>query len=244
MKKFFKVLGIIILTLVVLSIGSCIFLSEKLPVGTEGAEAEALTDKMFEAINKEAWDSTKIVTWNFMGLHDYVWNTETTDLKVSWGDNEVIMNLDAYDGTVLKAGVALEGDEKRKMIDKAFNFFCNDSFWLIAPAKARDEGTSRSVVDLEDGKQGLLVSYSKGGITPGDSYLWTLDESGMPNGYKMWTKIIPVKGVYSSWEDWIELPTGAKISTGHDMKIYKSQMKNVKGGQTYAEVGIENPFSK
>ena len=90
----------------------------------------------------------------------------------------------------------------------------------------------------------MLVSYSTGGVTPGDSYLWTLDESGLPTGYKMWTKILPVKGVYASWEDWIELPTGAKISTGHDMKVMKSQMKNVKGGQTYAAIGIENPFAE
>ena len=244
MKKIFKVIGIIVFTMIILGIGSCFLLSEKLPSGTEGAEAEVLTDQMFQAINKEAWDSTKIVTWEFMGIHDYVWNKETTDLKVSWGKNTVVMNLDEYDGIVLKDGLALEGDEKRKMIDKAFSFFCNDSFWLIAPSKARDEGTSRALVDLENGEKGLLVSYSTGGVTPGDSYLWMLDESGLPTGYKMWTKILPVKGIYSSWEDWIDLPTGAKIATGHDMKVMKSKMTNVKGGQTYAEIGIENPFSE
>lgn len=228
----------------ILGIGSCILLSEKLPEGVEGPEAEAMTDKMFQAINKEAWDSTRIVTWNLMGVHEYVWNKETTDLKVTWGKNEVVMNLKAYDGRATKDGEELSGDKKRKMIDKAFSFFCNDSFWLIAPSKARDEGTSRSLVTLKNGEKGLLVSYSSGGVTPGDSYLWLLDDSGMPSGYKMWTKILPVKGIYSSWEDWIDLPTGARISTLHDMKVFKSHMQNVKGGMTYEEIGIENPFVK
>lgn len=242
MKKFLKIVGIIILVLLVLGVGSCLVLSEKLPEGVEGPEAEALTDKMFDAIEKDAWDSTKIVTWNFFGVHDYVWNKETTDLMVNWGDTKVIMNLDEYDGRVLVKGEELSGDKKRKAIDKAFAFFCNDSFWLNAPAKARDEGTSRSIVELKDGGKGLLVDYSQGGVTPGDSYLWILDENGLPTGYKMWVQIIPIKGVYASWENWISLDTGAKIATGHDMQIMKSEMKNVKGGQSYSAIGIENPF--
>jgi hypothetical protein len=243
MKKFLKIVGITILVLVVLGVGSCVVLSEKLPEGKEGPEAEALTDKMFNAIEKDAWDSTKIVTWNFFGMHDYVWNKETTDLMVTWGDTKVVMNLDEYDGKVFVDGEALSGDVKRKAIDKAFSFFCNDSFWLNAPAKARDEGTSRSIVDLKEGGKGLLVTYSTGGVTPGDSYLWILDDSGLPTGFKMWTQIIPIKGVYASWEDWISLDTGAKIATGHDMKIMKTSMTDVKGGQSYAQIGIEDPFA-
>ncbi|GLR16560.1 hypothetical protein [Portibacter lacus] len=242
MKKFLKIIGIIILVLVVLGVGSCFMLSEKMPEGVEGPEAEALTDKMFEAIDKEAWDTTRIVTWDFMGLHQFLWNKETTDLKVNWGDTEVVMNLDAYDGTVTKGSETLEGDDKRKVIDKAFSFFCNDMFWLNAPVKARDEGTTRSIVTQEDGSKALLVQYSSGGVTPGDAYLWMLDDSGMPTGWKMWTQILPVKGIYTSWEGWKTLPTGAQISSLHDMKIYKMNISDIKSGQSYAELGIENPF--
>ena len=242
MKKVLKYIGIFFLALILLGIGSCFLVSEKLPVGTEGAEAEAMTDKMFQAVNKEAWDTTNIVTWTFVGMHDFVWNKETEDLQVKWKDVVVNMNLPKYDGTVTKGGAEVTGDQKRKMIDKAFSFFCNDAFWLNAPAKARDEGTSRSLVTMEDGKEGLLVSYSSGGVTPGDSYLWVLDETGLPTYYKMWTKIIPVKGISSTWEDWTTLSSGAKIATAHDMKIFKSKMTNIKSGQTYEEIGIEDPF--
>jgi len=217
-------------------------ISEKLPEGTEGAEAEALTDKMFAAVDKAGWDTTRLVTWDFMGIHSYLWDKETTDLRVTWGSTEVLMNLKEYDGIVTKKGEVLEGEAKRKAIDKAFNFFCNDMFWLNAPVKARDEGTTRKVVDLEDGKKGLLVSYSSGGVTPGDSYLWELDENGLPSSYKMWTKILPVKGLYTTWEEWKTLDTGAKIASKHGNKVFNMEIKNIKSAQTYEALGIENPF--
>ena len=59
---------------------------------------------------------------------------------------------------------------------KAYSFFCNDSFWMIAPFKAFDEGVTRTIVMSKEGNQNLLVSYASGGVTPGDSYLWILDK--------------------------------------------------------------------
>lgn len=231
------------MSLIVLGIGACFAISEKLPEGKEGPEAEAMTDKMFEAVDKAAWDTTRLVTWNFMGMHEYLWDRETTDLQVKWGKTDVRMNLDEYDGVVTKNGEMLDGEDKRKAIDKAFSFFCNDMFWLNAPVKARDEGTKRKIVDLEDGGKGLLVSYSSGGVTPGDSYLWLLDANGLPTGYKMWTQILPVKGLYTSWEGWKTLDTGAKIASKHGNKVYTMEISDIDSGQSYEELGVENPFT-
>ena len=96
----------------------------------------------------------------------------------------------------------LEGKEKEKAIQTAWSLFANDSFWLVAPYKIRDSGTSRKVIILENGEKGLLVTYSSGGVTPGDSYLWILDEDGRPKSWKMWVKIIPVGGLEFTWENW------------------------------------------
>jgi hypothetical protein len=242
MKKVLKIIGYVFLVFIILGIGSCFIISEKMPAGKEGPEAEALTDQMFEAINKEAWDSTRIVQWDFIGGHRYVWDKENDKLLVKWSDIEVYMDLDKYDGKVFKSGEEVSGDKKIKLFDKAFSFFCNDSFWLNAPVKARDEGTTRKLVNMESGEKGLLINYSSGGVTPGDSYLWILDETGQPKGWKMWVKILPVKGVYTSWEDWLTLDTGAKLSTLHGNKIFKMKIENIKSGQTYSELGIDDPF--
>lgn len=242
MKKFLKYTFIIIIALILIGGITSFAVSEKKPVGETGPAAEALTDKMFNAINKEAWDTTHLVTWSYAG-HDYLWDKKNEWLKVSWGNKIVLMDLPAYEGTVYKNGEILEGRRKNRLFNRAYAFFCNDSFWLNAPAKARDEGTTRTLVKMEDGSDGLMVSYASGGVTPGDTYLWLLDENGRPTGWKMWVKILPFKGLYTSWADWVTLDTGAQIASMHGIKSINLPIGNLDSGQTYEELGIENPFS-
>ena len=79
-----------------------------------------------------------------------------------------------------------------EIIQTAQHFFNNDSFWLVAPYKVFEQGVERRIVDY-DGKKPLLVTYTSGGSTPGDSYLWILDENGFPTSYKMWVSLIPLE---------------------------------------------------
>jgi hypothetical protein len=82
--------------------------------------------------------------------------------------------------------------------------------------KAFDSGTSRSIVQLDDQSEALMVSYSSGGATPGDAYLWILDDNFRPTSWKIWVSIIPIGGVTFTWEDWIKTETGAWVATRHD----------------------------
>jgi hypothetical protein len=90
----------------------------------------------------------------------------------------------------------------------------------------------------------LLVSYSSGGVTPGDAYLWILDENGLPKAYRMWVNILPVGGLKSSWEDWKTLPTGAKYAASHILfGTYNAEVSNVNSGADWASLGLEkDPF--
>ncbi len=242
MKKVLKIMGYIILALVVLVVGAIFFMSEKEPVGTNPAEADALAKKMLIATNHEAWDSTRFVSWEFMGVHNYLWDKKENVVQVNWGENEVVLNTKTMDAKVTVAGVAVEGDKKEKLKNKAWGFFCNDSFWLNPISKAFDPGTERSLVTLKDGRKGLKVKYTGGGVTPGDSYVWILDENNKPIAWKMWVKIIPIGGIENTWEGWKELSTGALVSTVHKNFI-PMELKNVKGAMTLEEMGVQtNPF--
>ena len=246
MKKVLKYIGLFIVVLIVGGFIAVKVLSEPLPEGKKGAEAEALADQVLLAINDEALDTTTWLTWEFIGGHTYVWNQSTNTAKISWVDNDVIMQLDEQSGKAMVKGVEVDGEEKEKLMQTAWSFWCNDSFWLMAPNKVKDLGTVRSLVDVSDehpGKKGLLVAYESGGVTPGDSYLWIVDENNMPIAYKMWVSILPVKGVYVTWGDWMELPTGAKLATTHDANIAAFGLSNVRGGQSLSDIGLsEAPF--
>ena len=218
--------------------------SESKPTGTTGADADALANKVLAAINKPAWDTTGVIQWTFRGAHDFLWDKKRNLVKVKWDDNEALVTLDETTGKAWKNGVEVTGAEGDKLVKAAWAHFCNDSFWLNAPAKVFDPGTERSIVDMPDGSKGLMVTYKSGGVTPGDAYLWSLDANGMPTSYKMWVSIPVIPGGLAfTWEDWTTLPTGAKIATNHASKVLGIDITNLKAATDLTSFGIStDPF--
>ena len=239
MKKVFKWIGIILGTLLIIGIITVLIMSEPVPEGKEGAAADELAQCMEKAINKTAWDSTRYVQWTFSGIHDYVWNKEAHIVEVKWSDYRVLFRPDELKGKAWKNGQSLSEEDAQEKVQKAWSFFANDSFWLNAPAKVFDPGTRRSLVKTEEGNDALLISYDSGGVTPGDQYLWLLDENCLPYAWKMWVKIVPIEGIETTWAGWQTLSTGALISTEHSLKGLPVEVTNVKGAQSLVELGLE-----
>ena len=233
----------LIVVLVILIAGFVVFKcsDEPTPVGNVNAEAEALTDKMLTAIGKEKWDSLAFIQWSFLDKNHYLWDKKNHRAEIKIGDNTVLINLNNQLGIATANGKELEGEAKQKALDKAWKNWCNDSFWLNAPAKVRDAGTTRSIVKMDDETDGLLVEYKSGGVTPGDSYLWALDETGLPVYYKMWVSIIPIGGVKATWSDWQDFG-GIKISTTHEMGPLNVDITNLKVGDSLEEMGVEEGY--
>lgn len=214
MKKFLKITGAI-LVIIILFLGIYYFVNnESLPEGTKGKEADKLAMNMLKAINKDAFDTTEILEWSFRGEHQYKWKKQEGLVEVSWGENKVTLNL--KDGSKSEGGTP-------ELIQTALDFFNNDSFWLIAPYKVFDEGVERSIVQHED-KDALMVTYTSGGSTPGDSYLWILDSTYVPTSYKMWTSVIPIGGVSATWNDMITSESGVKLPTKHTLSIFGMEL--------------------
>ncbi|MEL6636429.1 MAG: hypothetical protein AAFW73_22265 [Bacteroidota bacterium] len=236
------VLGILVVLLVAL--GAFLYTqNEPRPQGQTGPDAEALADKMLAAIDAAAWDTTGVIQWTFKGVHQYLWDRERHLTQVLWDDTEVLLDLSKIEGRVWIAGTEVYQDTAQTAVQKAWSYWCNDSFWLNAPAKCRDEGTTRATVDLEDGQRGLLVTYRSGGVTPGDAYLWILDETGLPTSYKMWVSIIKIGGLEFTWEDWTQLPTGAQIAQLHRGPI-DLDMSNIRAAHKLSDLGLEeDPFA-
>lgn len=204
-KSILKFLGIVLLTLIVIGVLTFMLVDEPLPNGTQGQEAEQLADEMLKALNKEGYDTLSMIRFTYPGGHTYEWNKAENMVRVQWEGNDVFLDLNQS----IEAFNAAEY--------QGYEYFINDSFWLVAPFKVRDGGVVRSIVKVDEGR-GLLVTYASGGITPGDSYLWIIDDRGFPTAWKLWTSNVPIGGLEFKWGGWVE-KQGVWFSTFHPSKI-------------------------
>jgi hypothetical protein len=202
--------------------------NETLPVGKE-AGAHAMATKMLEALNHDAYKATDYIEFTFKKRHHFKWYKTENTCEVYWKNYKV--NLDLNDNSsseAFKNEVKIEDQESQELIQKALSYFNNDTFWLVAPYKVFDEGTKRSIITLENNEKALLVTYSSGGSTPGDSYLWQFAEDGKPKSFKMWTSILPIDGLEASWSDWTTTETGAVLPTFHKMMVLGLEIEGIK----------------
>ena len=233
-KKPIKIIAGIILFLTLPSLLFYGFLyiryNEDLPEGVQGTEADALATKMLKALNHDAYLNTDYIEWTFKNRHHYKWEKNESSCNVYWKNYKVDLNLASLENS--KAYIhsfEVEGEQASNLIDKATKYFNNDSFWLVAPYKVFDEGTERRLVILEDGSQGLLVTYTSGGTSPGDSYLWMFDENFKPTSFKMWTSVLPIDGLKASWNHWTTTESGALLPTFHKILFLGLELQDVKG---------------
>lgn len=190
--------------------------NEDLPDGIQGEQANALAYKMLENLNYKAYQNTNYIEWTFNKRHHYQWKKNEKKCTVFWKNYKVNLDLnDHSQSQVYLNDLKLEGQAAIKLIEKGLNYFNNDSFWLVAPYKIFDKGTERRLISLPNNEKGLLITYKFGGTTPGDSYLWLLDESAKPLAFKMWTSILPIDGLEASWNHWTTTKSGTQLPTFH-----------------------------
>ncbi|GAA3603985.1 hypothetical protein Q4Q39_09665 [Flavivirga amylovorans] len=236
-KKPKKIVKIITGVIIFLTLPSLLFFgflffkfNEDLPNGVQGEEADALAYKMLEALDYDAFKNTNYIEWTFKKRHHYEWDKAKNICKVYWKEFKV--NLDLNDHSQSKAYIhsfKVEKNMSEELIAKALNYFNNDSFWLVAPYKVFDKGAERRLVKLENGDNALLVTYTTGGSTPGDSYLWLFDNTGKPKAFKMWTSILPIEGLEASWSDWTTTESGAQLPTFHKLLVLGLEINHIKG---------------
>lgn len=232
-----KILKITVGSIVFLTLPTLLFLgilylkyNEKQPVGTGSERADLLAQNMLEALNYDAYKATDYLEWTFRRRHHYKWNKKENTCEVYWRHYRVHLDFgEPSRNEAFKNDLELGGKEAEKLIDQAIANFNNDSFWLVAPYKLFDPGTERRLVTLENGTEALLVTYTTGGSTPGDSYLWHLDASGRPTSFQMWVSILPINGLEASWTNWTTIESGAQLPTFHQFLVFGMEITDLVG---------------
>lgn len=243
-KKVLAWIGGVLAVLVVGIVVAGLIAHEPRPEGVRGPEAEAYAERMERAVDLDAWARTGAVRWTFAGAHEHLWDRARHVVRVRWGGDEALIR-EGPSGRAYRDGHELSGEEARDVIESAYAYWINDSFWLNPIAKMRDEGVTRAIVELEGGGEGLLVSYASGGLTPGDAYLWIAGDDGLPREWRLWVSIIPIGGVSTTWEEWVTLSTGARIATRHVGPLGLTlELEDVEGAETLdALIDEPDPFA-
>jgi hypothetical protein len=243
MRRAVRVVSVIFLVLIVALLLLWAVLRHAPTVTTAGAEAEALAHDMVRAVDGDAWNRTGIVRWRVQWRH-HLWDRQRSLARVEWRGNRVLFDVNSKKGRVWSKEAELgDGPAKQKLLDAAYAYWINDSFWLNPVVKAFDDGTSRARGTV-DGKRALLVSYASGGLTPGDKYLWILDDNARPVAWRIWVKIIKIGGPQFTWEGWTQLPTGAWVATSHKvLGIDVVPLRDLAAGATWHDLEATDPFA-
>lgn len=201
--------------------------NEPLPNAKYDDSTQLMVDKIKSFINYEHFSKTDYVSWTFKKRHHFKWYKNKSICVVYWKNIKVKLDLNNQKNSLVYINENLiDNSESKTYIKKAIKLFNNDSFWLVAPFKIEDEGTVLKTTVI-DNKKALMVTYTKGGTTPGDTYVWLFDEKGNPKSFKMWVDLIPIGGLEASWNDWILTDSKIKLPTVHKIGPLELQIDQI-----------------
>ena len=209
-----------------------------LPVGQPGDAAEQLAAKMLKAADYDKWEKTAATSFVFREKERIFWDKKRKLIEVQFKGKTVQFS------EITGKSLCFEGerrlmDECAELTDSAVKKFYNNTYWLNPAFHIKSPGTERGLVENEK----LLVSYKSGGSTPGDAYLFTLDNEGKIAEMHMWVSIIPIKGARAVFSDYQTSETGVKVAWKHKVSsLANVNLSEVKMYAQYPESGAADRF--
>ncbi|MCA9520192.1 MAG: hypothetical protein KC609_04445 [Myxococcales bacterium] len=227
--------------LVVVYITNC----SLIPKGVEGPGAERLLARMKAATNNAAFfERTAAVEFDFDGRHQIVWDRRRGLAEVRFKAKGARLRVQI--ATNRSRVVAWTGSrrvvgprELETLAKTAYAYFINDTFWLNPVFHIDQKSARRYLVSPNE----LLVRFESGGVTPGDTYLFKVDERYRVRKMTMWVQIIFVKGLPVIFEDYVTTETGVTLATSHRILFYNLELKGVRMYRRYPPLGATDPFA-
>lgn len=141
------------------------------------AEAVKIADQVMEANGGRAlWDNTRYLSWNFVGRRKHVWDKSKGMSYIENPPFKSIISINDQSGTIWKDDVQLtQKDSIQKYVQKAYEMWVNDSYWLVMPFKLKDTGVRLQYVDeamTSDSipSDRLALTFQNTGVTPNNKY--------------------------------------------------------------------------
>ena len=214
----------IILPLFILSFLSSCMTKKKRIENSSFEGADSLTQLVIEATNGNCWDSSTVIQWTFVN-NKHLWDRSRNLYRLENDDEVILLDLDnPQHGFIYEDGKQVEA--KPKKLQSAYDTWKNDSYWLNPFWKFNEEGVKRKKYIDEEGKTHLLIYYINGEDI-GDLYDWTIGDGNLPTQWNLFVKIVPINNFKFTWEDWVTLDCGLKISTKHESAIFDIHLKDI-----------------
>jgi hypothetical protein len=166
---------------------------------TLDTKADSVAYRLMKAHGADALASAPYLRFNFAFespkgsrvIARHLWDRTTGDYRVEWKggtDSSYVALVNVQDvedgvpaGNAYLNGEKLSGTAAKKVREKAYGRFVNDTYWLLAPLKVFDPGVNRSyVADSSTATHDVLhLTFGDVGLTPGDEYwLYVSKETG------------------------------------------------------------------
>ncbi len=189
--------------------------------GPPDAKAEAAVSRMLDKMGgPDAPYAVDSIAFTFAVERDgkvgssrrHVWRPKTGDHTVSGTGKDGVAfstewNIHTKKGTATRGATALTGADLAAALEKAWQMWVNDTYWLLMPYKLRDKGVHLAW-DGEGSAGGktydkVKVTFDKVGLTPGDTYwAWIARDTSL---MERWSFVLEGQQPPPSefeWKDW------------------------------------------
>jgi len=201
------------------------------PSTATGGEAIALADRLAQAHGGwQAYRELRYLRFAFVVERDgeerlvreHLWDKHRGRARVEWKDKEgqacvAVLDLGTRSGDAVRNATLRDETEREQLLEQAYGYWVNDSYWLVMPFKTRDLGVRLTVEGSEeiDGRifTKLGLSFESVGLTPGDRYWVSIDEQS--GRMERWAYILEGREpppVVWRWRGWQRVG-GIELST-------------------------------
>jgi len=153
-------------------------------LASSDVKALAIADEVMEKLGgRENWDKTRYLTWRLFGRRLHVWDKLTGDARIESKNLIVLMNVNTKSGRAWQDRQEItHPDSLKKALEKGYDFWINDSYWMFMPYKLKDSGVTLKYYG--EGKMAdssaadiLTLTFENVGITPQNKYLVYVDKT-------------------------------------------------------------------
>ncbi|RME89987.1 MAG: hypothetical protein D6767_07600 [Candidatus Hydrogenedentota bacterium] len=226
-----------------------------IPEGVASEQAEKLAEEMRQKAGWGAWKKTQAVEFTFLGIRHHLWDKKRdyvmfrTDEGVTFFHRKTLKGRvftfkqepDSFLSAIPKDNLREVKDikEKKEAIQKAYSAFINDFFWLQPAFHIFSPGAKRYLVEPRT----LRVTFTSGGVTPGDTYVFTVRDDGLIQSMRMWVQIIPIKGIEARFVDYIETETGVKVAKKRESFLKDIEISDIHFYAEFPSTNQPDPFA-